>query len=411
MNLYGFCQKTVILLIVLSIIQCPSSSAAQQPALKKTAFPAVSGTSNATDVQPPSAPLGLTVTHKTHTSISLGWSESSDNVEVKGYQVYRDGRKIITTSKTSFTNMNLIPGKQYMYAVKAYDAKGNVSESGTAITASTFSDSQPPSPPGAPGVSSVAFTYITLSWLPSSDDIGVKGYEIYVNGTKKAAVKTTNYTFKGLSPGKTFSFHIKAFDAAGNYSSASPISAGTVADMSAPSIPGGLKAENITETGATLVWLPSTDNVKVKGYEIYSDGKKVGSSGKAFWQCKGLLPGNIKTFSIRAVDVSGLKSSESTPLTFSTLKDQKNPTIPANLKIASSRGSTLSLSWDPSTDNTKVKGYKLYCNGFFVDSTTRTTKSVKISNGFSASIFWVRAYDLADNLSEKSNAVTAVTLK
>ena len=50
--------------------------------------------STAPDTQAPTAPKGLTATNKTHTSISLSWSDSYDNTNVKGYQVYRDGKKI-----------------------------------------------------------------------------------------------------------------------------------------------------------------------------------------------------------------------------------------------------------------------------------------------------------------------------
>src|SRR5207247_2502101 len=41
------------------------------------------------DVQAPSAPTNLAVTSKTSTSVSLGWTASTDNVAVVSYQILR----------------------------------------------------------------------------------------------------------------------------------------------------------------------------------------------------------------------------------------------------------------------------------------------------------------------------------
>lgn len=400
--------KTMLMAIMFSFLLCQYSIAAQQSTTQNSG--STTGV-NGSDILPPSAPQGLSAVNRTYTSITLNWSKSSDNVEVKGYYVYRDGKKIITSSKTTYTSRDLIPGRQYTYSIKAYDAAGNVSASGEALCIAAVADSQPPTVPGSPFASSVSFNSITLSWKPSTDNVGVKRYEIYVCGTKKASTSATSYTCKSLSPERTYNFTIKAYDTAGNCSSSSStVYANTLVDNTAPTMPYGLKASSITETEVSLIWSPSSDNVKVKGYEIYCDGKKAGTSSKTTYTSKKLIPGNCYKYTIKAIDTSGLRSAESTCLTITTVKDLKSPTTPERLKISSLNGSSVSLSWNVSSDNVKVKGYKLYCNSSVIATTTKTTRSVK-NPGLGIGVYWVRAFDQSDNMSEKSNIVTVLTVK
>lgn len=409
MKLRKICLNTTAVILSLSFLLGQYCFAAQQPVSQNNS---TAKGSNIPDVQPPSAPGNLSASNRTHTSILLVWSKSNDNVGVKGYQVFRNGKKIITTSKTTYTNRDLIPGQQYSYYIKAYDAAGNISEGGETLNINTFADTQPPTVPGSLLVSSVAFTSITLNWKPASDNTGIKRYEIYMCGTKKASTSATSYICKSLTPGRTYNFTVKAFDIAGNCSSSSnTVYAGTVTDTSAPTVPYGLKTVSVKETEVSLVWSPSSDNVKVKGYEIYCDGKKAGTTSKTTYNCKKLIPGKSFKYIIKAVDTSGIQSAESASLVITTSKDLKVPTVPGSLKISSVKGSSISLSWNTSTDNVKVEGYNIYCNGSIIATTKRTTRSVKNPSGLGIGIYWIRAYDQSNNLSEKSNSVTALTGK
>ncbi|NLV37564.1 MAG: hypothetical protein GXY17_12945 [Clostridiaceae bacterium] len=356
-------------------------------------------------------PAGLSAINRTHTSICLSWTKPGNNVNIKGYQLYRDGRKIVTIKKNTYTNKNLVPGQQYIYTIKSYDASGNTSNSSEALIVSTVPDSQPPSAPGKPTASSLAYTTINLSWRAASDDIGIKRYEIYMSGAKKGTTTKTSFTCKGLSPGTTYSFMIKAFDLAGNSSSSESISIATKEDASSPSMPTGLKASSVTESEVALQWSPSTDNVKVKKYEVYCDGEIVGNPRKTSYVCKKLLPGQSMNYTVKAVDSSGLRSAASTSLRVTTLNDTLAPTKPTDLKVNSVKGSSVSLSWNASKDNVKLKGYKLYRNGLEVATSTRTTRTVKNSSFLGVGVYYVRAYDQSGNLSEKSNTVVVLTLK
>lgn len=82
------------------------------------------------DDTPPSAPV-LSYTSVTDTSIALKWSESSDNVGVSGYSLYRDGQWVTSVSASVYSQTldGLIPATEYVFSVKASDAASNLSES------------------------------------------------------------------------------------------------------------------------------------------------------------------------------------------------------------------------------------------------------------------------------------------
>ncbi|HYF84254.1 MAG TPA: fibronectin type III domain-containing protein [Clostridia bacterium] len=367
--------------------------------------------STAPDTQSPTAPKELTVTNRTFTAISLSWTGSYDNTKVKGYQVFRDGKKITTTAKTTYTNKDLIPGRKYTYAIKAYDAVGNVSPSSIALSTTTISDSQSPSAPGDLAAPSSTFTSISLTWESSTDNVGIKGYEVYRNEKKVASTSAAYYECKRLTPGTAYTFYIKAHDKAGNYSSQSNrVSANTVSDKAAPSQPSGLEASSVTVTEVNLTWSPSSDNVKVKGYDIFRDGVKIGTTSKTGYLNKSLIPGKSYTYMVRASDISGNLSGNSSPLKVTTSKDLQAPAAPAELKVTAVNGSSVSLAWTAATDNAKVAGYQIYCNGIVITTAVRTSRIVKSPFGLGLDVYWVKAFDQVGNLSGSSNTVTAITL-
>lgn len=368
-----------------------------------------SGYATTSDTTPPTAPGGLAVTNRTYTTISLSWSKASDDTGVRGYQVYRDGRKIIATSKTVYTNTDLVPGREYTFMIKAYDSAGNISEGSSPLVETTVADMQPPSAPGGLSVSADTFTTITLAWKPSTDNTGIKSYEIYCNESRKATTTATCYTCKGLAPGKIYTFYIIAYDIAGNPSPRTcTISACTTADHDAPSAPSGLKVGFATETELDFEWLPSSDNVKVSGYEVFKDGKKAVSVSGLTCKVKNLVPGESHAYYVKALDQSGNDSASSGLLNAAALKDLQAPTAPTGFKEVKMSGSSISLQWNASDDNVSVKGYNIYCNGNIIDTSTKTSRTVKNPSGLGINIYCVRAYDLVGNLSGESNTVTVI---
>ena len=95
------------------------------------------------DTVSPSAPGNLTATDVQATQVTLGWDASTDNVAVVGYDIYRDGGLITTTSPSelSYQDLTVLPDNTYDYHVIARDAAGNESAPSDTATVTT------PSPP------------------------------------------------------------------------------------------------------------------------------------------------------------------------------------------------------------------------------------------------------------------------
>ena len=61
-----------------------------------------------------------------------------------------------------------------------------------------------------------------IDWPSSTDNVGVTGYRIFRDGVQLATVQTTYFTDSGLLPASTHTYQVRAVDAAGNQSVASP---------------------------------------------------------------------------------------------------------------------------------------------------------------------------------------------
>src|SRR5213083_2969242 len=89
-------------------------------------------------------------------------------------------------------------------------------------------DTIAPATPTGLAASAVTSTSLTLSWSPASDNVGVTGYRVYVNGTLVVSSGSTSVQITELLAGGTRSFTVAAFDAAGNVSAPSaPLSVTT----------------------------------------------------------------------------------------------------------------------------------------------------------------------------------------
>ena len=97
------------------------------------------------DVQAPTVPQGLIAKAISSNEIDLAWKPSMDNVQVVGYEIYRNGSMVATTASTSYNDMGLSAGTSYGYFVYAYDEAGNISVQGPNAGASTFPPGHNPS--------------------------------------------------------------------------------------------------------------------------------------------------------------------------------------------------------------------------------------------------------------------------
>lgn len=79
-------------------------------------------------------------------------------------------------------------------------------------------DTTAPSTPLNLTSSSKTTTSVTLAWSAATDNIGVTGYNVYVNNVLKTTVTTLNTVVTGLTAATSYTFTVRAKDAAGNLS-------------------------------------------------------------------------------------------------------------------------------------------------------------------------------------------------
>ena len=205
----------------------------------------ISGTPPEPDTQAPSIPSDVVATAVSSSSILVTWSASTDNWGVAGYEVYRDGTQVAAVATTNYTDTGLSASTLYSYTIKAYDAATNISAFSPAASATTLApDLTPPTVPSNVVATAQSISSILVTWSPATDNVSVTGYLVYRDGTNVAAVAVTNYTDTGLQPSTTYSYTVKAMDAATNVSAASaPVSATTLdPDVTPPSVPANVTA-------------------------------------------------------------------------------------------------------------------------------------------------------------------------
>ncbi|GAB6989964.1 lytic polysaccharide monooxygenase [Paenibacillus pini] len=221
------------------------------------------GGSTPSDTAAPTAPANAVVSNVATTSASLSWGASTDNVGVTAYKIYNGSTLVATTSNGSTLNYNvtgLTANTAYTFTVKAVDAAGNTSAASNAVTftttAGTTTDTTAPTAPSGLQVNGTpTSTSISLKWNASSDNVGVTGYRVYRGTTLTGTVSGTTLTYSatGLTANTTYTFTVRAIDAAGNESvNSNAVSATTAA---ATTTPGGASAwaPNVAYTTGTLV--------------------------------------------------------------------------------------------------------------------------------------------------------------
>jgi len=92
---------------------------------------------NLPDTSVPTAPANLMALSRSTSRIDLKWTESTDDMLVKGYKVYRNGVEIGTTSALSYTDQGLSASTVYSYTVKAVDSAAKLSADSNTASATT----------------------------------------------------------------------------------------------------------------------------------------------------------------------------------------------------------------------------------------------------------------------------------
>lgn len=183
------------------------------------------GTMPPADTTAPSVPGNARSTGVTANSVTLAWNASTDNVGVTGYNVYHGSNLATSVTGTTATISGLTAGTSYTFTIKAKDAAGNLSAASNIVNVSTTTqpggDTQAPTAPTNLASTAQTTSSITLSWAASTDNVGVTGYDVYNGAALATSVTGTTATISGLATDTSYTFTVKAKDAAGNGSAES----------------------------------------------------------------------------------------------------------------------------------------------------------------------------------------------
>ena len=301
-----------------------------------------SASPSAVDTTPPTAPSNLTATAASASQINLSWTASTDNVGVTGYLVERcsgagctNFAQIGTPTSTSFSDTGLTVNTSYSYRVRATDAAGNLSGySNTASATTSGQDTTPPTAPSNLTATAASASQINLSWTASTDNVGVTGYLVErcsgAGCTAFAQIGTptsTTFSDTGLTANTSYSYRVRATDAAGNLSAYSNTATATTPgqDTQPPTAPASLTATAVNSSQINLSWTASTDNVGVTGYLVErcsgagcTNFAQIGTPTSTTFSDTGLAASTSYSYRVRATDAAGNLSAYSNTATATT---------------------------------------------------------------------------------------------
>jgi hypothetical protein len=170
------------------------------------------------DLPFPAAPRNVQATEVRCTSVRLTWTPGPGGVP-DHYVVQSGGvdLAIVAGDTNSAVITGLQMGTSYTFTVLAVDAEGDRSAPSNAAVARTgICESEPPTVPTGLAVTGVDGDCATLAWQPSTDNVGVVGYHVFVDGLPAATTPGNRVTATvcGLAPGG-HTAAVSAFDAAG----------------------------------------------------------------------------------------------------------------------------------------------------------------------------------------------------
>ena len=88
-------------------------------------------------------------------------------------------------------------------------------------------DTEPPSTPTGLIASNITTSSFDIAWNASTDNVGVTGYNVYLDGNLDGSTTATSYAFTGLTAATTYAVAVEAEDAAGNTSGQASINVTT----------------------------------------------------------------------------------------------------------------------------------------------------------------------------------------
>lgn len=278
--------------------------------------------------------------------------------------------------KTSFIKNNGLGGAMF-WEFSGDRNKTLLTKLASDLANSGGGDTTAPTVPGNLQTTGKSSSSVSLAWSASTDNVGVTGYTV-TYGSTNLNVSGTSTTVNGLTANTAYSFTVKAYDAAGNVSNASP-------PLQVTTDPGN-------NTCTVAAWISS---------QAYTVGQQATYNGiiyEAKWWTQGDRPDLSGEWGVwKVIGPCGGGTT-----------DTIAPSVPGNLQSTGKTSTSVSLSWNASTDNVGVTGYTVAYGSTSMNATGATATVSGLSAG-TAYTFTVTARDAAGNVSSASSSLQVTT--
>ncbi len=364
------------------------------------------------DLTPPSIPTGLASSAITATSFDVSWNVSTDNIGVTGYEIFVDGVLKGTSATTSFSISGLAISTVYAITVKAKDATGNLSAASSTLNVTTipipvFNITYTEGTDTAPTVSNIDLLQIAATVSSSSgtfDNEGSGGLSVLTNGNATNGIANR----AGISSGSsiTYTFNTTVNTAGYNINEISIFSSWNDNGRLTPNVtvlyalasdPGTFISLGTTEFTPTVVF----PNPWTKSIFAIGGGSTLSGVVAIKFDFGAQQNGFV---GYTELDVIGIPTGSGGGA------DVSPPSIPANLVANNIASNAVTLSWDASTDNFGVTSYDVYEGATLVGSPNTNTYTVSNLSSLTAYTFTVVAKDGAGNVSAASTALSVTTI-
>ena len=283
----------------------------------------------------------------------------------------------------------------------------------------------PPPPPGptAPAAPSAltaqaaSSSAIDLAWQDNSSDETSFRVETLVNGAYQEvqilAAGTTRLQIGGLAAATSYSFRVRAANAAGNSAYSNTASATTQAatpppPAPTPAAPTALTAQAASSSAINLAWQDnSTNETSFRVEQLVGTGYQevqVLAAGTLQVQIIGLAPGTAYTFRVRAANTAGTSgySNIASAITTASIPPPPSggaPGAPSSLSGWAASPGEVVLNWIDNASNETAFRVERSVNGAFQEVATVganiTTARISGLPSGSGQLFRVRASNAA----------------
>ncbi|HEX9781959.1 MAG TPA: carbohydrate binding domain-containing protein [Opitutaceae bacterium] len=244
--------------------------------------------------------------------------------------------------------------------------------------------------------------------------MGVTGYVVLRDGTPVATTTTTGHTDGGLLAATTYSYTVRARDAAGNTSAASNALNVTTSANNTVTVyyRKGFSTPHIHYRAAGGTWT-TAPGLPMPAAELAGYAKStinlgpatqlecVFNNGSGTWDNNGgqnyFIPAGIHTFDAGTI-TAGAPTPDTTP-----------PPAPSGLVASSIASTSVSLAWNAVTDPSGIAGYRVHRDGAQVGSPASITFTDSGLAGGTTYSYTVDARDNAGNVSAASALLSVTT--